>query len=54
MSHFDNDDFPSNLSENEHFQQVVERTVSRRGFLKGGLGLGAAAFLASPLVAQAV
>ncbi|MDO9600438.1 MAG: PhoX family phosphatase [Azoarcus sp.] len=54
MSHFDNDDLPSNLSENEHFQQVVERTVSRRGFLKGGLGLGAAAFLASPLVAQAV
>ncbi|ENO80490.1 PhoX family protein [Thauera sp. 63] len=53
MSHFDQDDLPSNLSDNEHFQQIVDRTVSRRGFLKSGLGLGAAAFLAAPLVAQA-
>lgn len=54
MPVFDHDDLPSNLSDNEHFQQVVERTVSRRGFLKSGLGLGAAAFLSSPLIAQAV
>jgi secreted PhoX family phosphatase len=51
MNKFDVDDVPDNLSANEHFQQVVERAVSRRGFLKGGLGLGAAAFLAGPLAA---
>lgn len=54
MSDFDHDDLPSNLSDNEHFQEIVDRAVSRRGFLKSGLGLGAAAFLGSPLVAQAV
>jgi secreted PhoX family phosphatase len=53
MSQFDLDDLPSNLSDNEHFQSVVDRVVSRRGFLKSGLGLGAAAFLAVPLTAQA-
>jgi hypothetical protein len=53
MSQFDLDDLPSNLSDNEHFQQVVDRVVSRRGFLKSGLGLGAAAFLAAPLAAHA-
>ncbi|TAH46066.1 MAG: DUF839 domain-containing protein, partial [Betaproteobacteria bacterium] len=53
MSHFDHDDLPSNLSDNEHFQHIVDRTVSRRGFLKSGLGLGATAFLAAPLAAFA-
>ena len=53
MSQFDLDDLPSNLSDNEHFQSVVGRVVSRRGFLKSGLGLGAAAFLAAPLAAHA-
>lgn len=53
MSQFDLDDLPSNLSDNEHFQSVVDRAVSRRGFLKSGLGLGAAAFLAAPLAAEA-
>ena len=53
MSQFDLDDLPSNLSDNEHFQSVVDRVVSRRGFLKSGLGFGAAAFLAAPLAAQA-
>lgn len=53
MSQFDLDDLPSNLSDNEHFQKVVDRAVSRRGFLKSGLGLGAAAFLAAPIAAQA-
>lgn len=53
MSQFDLDDLPSNLSDNEHFQNVVDRAVSRRGFLKSGLGLGAAAFLATPLAVQA-
>ena len=52
MSQFDLDDLPSNLSDNEHFQSVVDRVVSRRGFLKSGLGIGAAAFLAAPLAAQ--
>lgn len=51
MSKFDLDDLPDNLSANEHFQEVVQRTVSRRGFLKSGLDLGAAAFLAGPLAA---
>ena len=41
----DPDDLPSNTSENEHFQAVVERAYSRRGFLKSGLGLSAALFL---------
>ena len=54
MSQFDLDDLPSNLSDNEHFQSVVDRVVSRRGFLKSGLGLGAAAFLATPMAAHAM
>lgn len=45
------DDFPTNLSANEHFQSVVERAFSRRGFLKSGLGLSAAAFLSGSLTA---
>ncbi|CAI09314.1 conserved hypothetical protein [Aromatoleum aromaticum EbN1] len=47
------DDLPDNLSDNQHFQDVVERVVSRRGFLKNGIGLGAAAFPAGPLSAFA-
>lgn len=47
----DTDELPTNLSGNEHFQNVVERAVNRRGFLKSGLGLSAAAFLAGPLAA---
>lgn len=42
MSKFDLDDLPDNLSDNEHFQEVVQRTVSRRGFMKSGLGLRSA------------
>lgn len=45
----DPDELPSNLSANEQFQHVVARAVSRRGFLKSGLGLSAALFLAGPL-----
>ncbi|MBC9070534.1 PhoX family phosphatase [Thauera sp. CAU 1555] len=45
------DVLPCNLSDNEHFQQVVDRVVSRRGFLKSSLGLSAAVFLAGPLAA---
>ena len=48
---FDPDDLPTNTSANEHFQAVVERAVSRRGFLKSGLGLSAAAFLSGSLAA---
>ncbi|MDX9740501.1 MAG: PhoX family phosphatase [Gammaproteobacteria bacterium] len=46
MSVHDSDNLPSNLSDNEHFQTVVDRVVSRRGFLKMGAGASAAAFLA--------
>jgi len=45
------DDLPTNLSANEHFQSVVERAVSRRGFLKSGLGLSAITFLSGSLAA---
>ncbi len=51
MSIKDLDDIPSNLSNNEHFQQVIDRVAARRGFLKAGMGLGAAAFLAPMLSA---
>ncbi len=45
------EDLPTNLSNNEHFQSVVDRVVSRRGFFKTGLGLSAAAFLGGSLTA---
>lgn len=45
----DSEDLPTNTSQNEHFQAVVERAYSRRGFLKSGLGLSAAMFLSGPL-----
>ncbi|GLS06290.1 transcriptional initiation protein Tat [Chitiniphilus shinanonensis] len=51
MSTFDHDDIPSNLSDNEHFNDVVQRVVSRRNMLKGGLGLSAAMFLGGSLAA---
>lgn len=47
----DSEDLPTNLSSNEHFQEVVERVRHRRGFLKSGVGLSAAMFLAGPLAA---
>ncbi|AEC19187.1 hypothetical protein PT7_0647 [Pusillimonas sp. T7-7] len=47
----DSEDLPSNTSANEHFQTVVERAYSRRGFLKSGLGLSAALFLSGPISA---
>lgn len=49
----DLEDIPTNLSKNEHFQVVVERARSRRGFLKSGIGLSAALFLAGPLAVYA-
>jgi secreted PhoX family phosphatase len=49
----DSEDIPTNTSENEHFQLVVERASSRRGFLKSGLGLSAAVFLAGPMAVYA-
>lgn len=48
VSSFDSEDLPTNTSTNEHFQNVVERASSRRGFMKTGLGLSAALFLAGP------
>src|SRR3546814_20680480 len=41
----DSEDIPTNTSANEHFQAVVERAYSLRGFLKSCLGLSAAMFL---------
>ncbi|MBP6018286.1 MAG: PhoX family phosphatase [Burkholderiaceae bacterium] len=49
----DSEDLATNTSENEHFQNVVKRAYSRRGFLKSGVGLSAALFLAGPLAAYA-
>jgi secreted PhoX family phosphatase len=49
----DTEDLPTNTSNNEHFQGVVDRAYSRRGFIKSGLGLSAAAFLAGPLAVYA-
>ena len=45
----DTEDLPTNTSANEHFQTIVQRAVSRRGFLKMGSGAAAASFLAGPL-----
>ena len=47
----DSEDLPTNTSQNEHFQSVVNRAVTRRGFLKFGSGSAAAVFLAGPLAA---
>jgi secreted PhoX family phosphatase len=47
----DPEDLPSNTSRNEHFQTIVERAQGRRRFLKTGVGLSAAMFLAGPLAA---
>lgn len=51
MSQFDPEDLPANLSNNEHFQSVIERVISRRRFLKIGAGISAAAFLGGALSA---
>ena len=45
----DTEDLPTNPSANEHLQAVVDRALSRRGFLKMGSGAAAAGFLAGPL-----
>ncbi len=49
IEHIDSEDLPTNTSNNEHFQAVVNRAVSRRGFMKIGGGVAAAGFLAGPL-----
>lgn len=47
---FDSEDLPTNTSQNEHFQNVVDRAVNRRGFLlKTGVGAAAVAFLSAGL-----
>ena len=46
MSHHDLDDVDCNTSNNEHFQQVLDRGLaspSRRNILRGGVGIAAAA-----------
>jgi secreted PhoX family phosphatase len=47
----DNNDLPSNLSDNEHFQTVVQRVMTRRGFIKTGVGAAALTFLSGGLAA---
>ncbi|AXK39692.1 PhoX family protein [Crenobacter cavernae] len=42
---------PSNPSRNETFHEVVEKVVSRRSLLKGGMGLSAALFMGGGLTA---
>ncbi|WP_417276721.1 PhoX family protein [Castellaniella sp.] len=49
----DSEDLPTNTSAGEHFQDVVQRAFSRRGFLKSGIGLSAALFLGGLPAAQA-
>lgn len=51
ITSIDPEDLPTNTSQNEHFQAVVDRVVARRGFLKGGVGLSAAVFLGGTLAA---
>ncbi len=51
MSTFDTDDIPTNPTHNRHFNEVVARAVSRRGFMKTGLGLGAMGFMTGTLAA---
>lgn len=51
MSDFDLDDIPTNPTKTTHFNDVVKRAVSRRGFMKTGLGLGAMGFLGTGLAA---
>ena len=51
ISAIDSEDLPTNLTQNEHFQNVVNRAVNRRGFLKFGSGAAVATFLAGPLAA---
>ncbi|MDP2226543.1 MAG: PhoX family phosphatase [Moraxellaceae bacterium] len=52
MSTQDLENIPTNLSENEHFQDVVNRVaMSRRSVIKSGVGLSAAMFLGGSLAA---
>ncbi|MEF7613408.1 PhoX family phosphatase [Aquincola sp. MAHUQ-54] len=51
MSAIDREDVPTNTSANTHFNEIVERARSRRGFLKTGLGLGAVGFFGAGLAA---
>lgn len=52
MNTQDIENIPTNLSANEHFQDVVNRVaMSRRKVIKSGLGLSAAMFLGGSLTA---
>lgn len=51
MSTIDLDDIASNPSSVPHFNTIVDRAVSRRGFLKRGLGAGAVGFFGTTLAA---
>lgn len=52
MSDFDLDDIPTNPTKTTHFNDIARRAVSRRGFMKTGLGLGAMGFLSTGLAAS--
>ncbi|OZI82793.1 PhoX family protein [Bordetella genomosp. 2] len=47
----DHDDIPSNPTATAHFNDIVRRALSRRGFLKAGLGAGAVGFMGTSLTA---
>lgn len=51
MKLIDQENISSNSSRNEHFDEVVERVMSRRNVIKSGLGLSAAMFLGGSLTA---
>lgn len=51
MSAIDQEDVPTNLSPNLHFNDIVKAVRSRRDILKAGLALGAVGFLSPALVA---
>ena len=51
MQTLDSESIPTNTTDNEHFQSVVNRAVNRRGFLKFGSGAAVTTFLAGPLAA---
>jgi secreted PhoX family phosphatase len=51
MRSIDPENIPTNTSANPHFNELVERARSRRGFLKSGLAMGAVGFFGAGLTA---
>ena len=51
ITNIDSESLPTNTTSNEHFQTVVNKAVTRRGFMKFGSSAAVATFLAGPLAA---